>query len=182
MLTPITGMGNLKYHTCDTYTNMIAQKPGMHSALCKLNDGSWYEYRQFDDDMSGGAWQPYFSPSVKTSLLSATPVTIFNAISATPASPYSIVLEGTGIKEIKIITSGTSTSRTMTFKAKLNSGDTATSFMGVNFSNPTDSLAISTTGQDEIWLFSGFDGLYSLEFNVSAVAGGNFTVKAELMS
>jgi len=176
-------------------TDDLALAPKINGAILWLEDTNQYKY------FSGQTleWLPWLGDLVqlatglgsisednplpiKTSLLSATPVTVFNAISATPATPFSIPLEGTGIKEIKIITSGTSTSRTLTFKAKLNSADTATPFMGVNFSNPSDALAIQTTGQGEIWSFSGFDGVCCLEFNVSAIAGGNFTVKAEYLS
>jgi len=199
VLTPITQIGNRKYFICDTFANLTSQNPKWSGALCRVDDGTWYEFREFAEAGGTGTWEVYdgepitFSLGgtavsesnplpIKTSLLSATPVTVFNAISATPATPFSIPLEGTGIKEIKIITSGTSTSRTLTFKAKLNSADTATPFMGVNFSNPSDALAIQTTGQGEIWSFSGFDGVCCLEFNVSAIAGGNFTVKAEYLS
>lgn len=198
-LTLITRVGDVKYFICDTYANLTSQTPNWTGALCRVDDGTWYEWRQFNDDLGNGSWEVYTgSPialsigtgavsesnplPIKTSLLSAVPSIVYNAISATPVTPYTIVLEGTNVKEIKLITSGTSTSRTMTFKAKLNSDDTFTPFMGVNLSNATDTLATQTTGNNEIWLFSGLDGIHSLEFNVTAVAGGNFTVKAELLS
>ena len=198
-LTLITRTGDVKYFICDTYANLASQKPNWTGALCRVDDGTWYEWRQFNDDLGNGAWETYSGPPIslsistgaitesnplpiKTSLLSAVPSIVYNAISATPATPYTIVLEGTNVKEIKLITSGTSTSRTMTFKAKLNSDDTFKPFLGVNLSNATDTLATQTTGKDEIWLFSGLDGIHSLEFNVTAVAGGTFTVKAESLS
>ena len=198
-LTLITRTGDVKYFICDTYANLASQKPNWTGALCRVDDGTWYEWRQFNDDLGNGAWETYSGPPIslsistgaitesnplpiKTSLLSATPVTIFNAISVTPATPYEIVLAGTTIKEIKIQTSGTSTSRTMTFKAKLLTGQTAVPFMGLNWTDGSATLAVQTTGKDEIWSFSGFDGVYSLQLNVSAISGGNFTVIGNLLS
>jgi len=119
---------------------------------------------------------------IKTSLLSGATSVVYNAISATPVTPYTLVLEGMNVKEIKLVTSGTSTSRTMTFKAKLRSEDTFKPFMGVNFSDVNNTLATSTTGKDEIWTFSGLDGVHSVEFNVTAIAGGTFSVWATVLS
>lgn len=197
-LTLITRVGDVKYFICDTYANLTSQTPNWTGALCRVDDGTWYEWRQFNDDLGNGSWEVYTgSPialsigtgavsesnplPIKTSLLSATPVTIFNAISATPASPYTITLTGTEIKEIKISTSGTSTSRTLTFKAKLLNGDDYKSWTGLNWSDGSATLATQTTEKDEIWFFSGFDGLDSIQFNVSAIAGGNFSVVATLL-
>lgn len=194
MFTPITKVGDLLYGVCDTYANLVAQAdPRFHSTLCRVNDGTWYEFRQYDDNIGNGTWEIYTGPPIalsistgvvsesnplpiKTSLLSGAPAIVYNAISATPVTPYTLVLEGTSIKKIKIITSGTSTSRTMTFKAKLRSADTSTPFFGINHSNITNTIGISTTGQDEIWSFSELDGIYALEFNVISIAGGSFTV------
>ena len=198
-LSLITQIGNVKYFICDTWEQLQLERPQWAGALCRVTNGTWYEFREYPEDPGSGTWEIYTGAPValtvgvapisesnpvpvKTSLLSATPVTIFNAISATPATPYTLILEGTNTKEVKIITSGTSTSRTLTFKAKLNVGDTFKPFMGVNFSDVNNTLAVSATGKDEIWSFSGLDGIYALEFNVTAVAGGNFSVLAELLS
>jgi hypothetical protein len=194
-LTPITQVGNIKYFICDTYSNLATQKPNWSGARCRLDDGTWYEYREFTDNMGGGSWEVFTGETIalaigtgaitesnplpiKTSLLSGTQVTVFDAISATPVTPYTLVLAGTNIKEVKLFTMGTSTSRTMTFKANRVSGAEMKPFMGVNFSDVNNTLATSTTGKDEIWSFSGLDGIYSLQFNVTAIAGGNFSVMA----
>jgi hypothetical protein len=198
-LTPITQVGNIKYFICDTYSNLATQKPNWSGARCRLDDGTWYEYREFTDNMGGGSWEVFTGETialaigtgaitesnplpVKTSLLSGATSVVYNAISATPVTPYTLVLEGMNVKEIKLVTSGTSTSRTMTFKAKLRSEDTFKPFMGVNFSDVNNTLATSTTGKDEIWTFSGLDGVHSVEFNVTAIAGGTFSVWATVLS
>ncbi len=198
-LSLITQIGNVKYYICETWEQLQLERAPWSGALCRVTNGTWYEWREYVDDPGSGTWEVYtgapvaltvgVSPisesnplPIKTSLLSATPVTIFNAISATPATPYEIVLAGTNIKEIKIQTSGTSTSRTMTFKAKLLTGQTAVPFMGLNWTDGSATLAVQTTGKDEIWSFSGFDGVYSLQFNVTAVAGGNFSVVSTVCS
>ena len=195
VLTPIARVGDIRYYMCDTWASLQDFRPQWNGALCRVTDGTWYEFREFDDDKPSGTWEIYTGPPVllsigtsagvisasnpmpiKTSLLSGAPAIVYNAISATPVTPYTLVLEGTGIKKIKIITSGTSTSRTMTFKAKLRSADTFTPFFGINYSNTTNTVGISTTGQGEIWSFSELDGVYALEFNVITIAGGDFTV------
>lgn len=115
---------------------------------------------------------------IKDGFYSSTPIVAFNAISATPATPYELVVEGV-YKEVKMKITGTSTSRTVAFKAKANASDTAAPWMGVNFSDGLATIATQTTTKDEWWSFSSFDGLYSLQFNVTAVAGGNLTMLLE---
>ena len=68
---------------------------------------------------------------------------------------------------------GTSTSRTLAFKGKGPSG-TARSIFGVNRS--TANTAISTNGTGELWEF-GVEGLSSVIMDLTAVAGGNVSVK-----
>lgn len=194
-LTEITKIGDVKYYLCDTYANLASQNPKWTGSLCRVDDGTWYEWRQFDSALGSGSWQVYTGAPVsltigtgaitstnplpiKDGFYSSTPITAFSAISATPATPYELVVEGV-YKEVKMKITGTSTSRTVTFKAKASASDTAAPWMGVNFSDGSATIATQTTTKDEWWLFSSFDGLYSLQFNVTAVAGGNLTMLLE---
>jgi len=131
---------------------------------------------QFSDiDISGTRPLP-----TKDGFLASTPVTIYSAISATPASPFELVVKDL-YQGIKIITSGTSTSRTIAFNAKLNVGDTYRPFSAFNWSTGSD-FTFSTTGNNEIWEITGFTGVYSIQINVTAIAGGNLTILGQLYS
>lgn len=104
------------------------------------------------------------------------PFIIFSAISATPTGAYEVVLSGqTGLK---IITSGTSATPTITFSAKLNETDTATSIMASNLTTGTSMVSTAKVG--EIFYFSNLEGLYSVLINVTAVPSGNVTIKGKL--
>lgn len=70
--------------------------------------------------------------------------------------------------------SGTSTSRTIDFKGKVAGGVDYRSIMGVNLA--TLATAIQTTGNNELWQFD-VSCLASVMMDLSAVAGGNVTVK-----
>ena len=198
VLTEITKIGDVKYYLCDTYANLQTLRPNWTAALCRLADGTWYEFREYDDDKPNGTWQIYTGPPIsltigtgaisatnplpiKDGFYASTPVIAFNAISATPATPYEIVVENT-YKSIKMKITGTSTSRTVTFKAKASVSDTAAPWLGVNFSDGLATIGTQTTTKDEWWLFSDLEGLYSLQFNVTAVAGGNLTMLLECIS
>lgn len=104
------------------------------------------------------------------------PITIFDAISATPVAPYEIVLSGqTGLK---IITSGTSATPTITFSAKVNEGDTATPIMVNNFTTGTSMVTTAKLG--EVLSFPNLQGLYSILINLTALSTGNVTIKGKL--
>lgn len=104
------------------------------------------------------------------------PITIFNAITATPTQAHEIILSGqTGLK---IITSGTSATPTITFSAKLNETDTATSIMVSNITTGTSMVSTAKVG--EVLHFSDLKGLYSILINVTAIPSGNVTIKGKL--
>jgi hypothetical protein len=120
---------------------------------------------------NGGTWTP---EKININTLISDPVTLYDEISSTPASATEIEI-GT-INSIKIEISGTSTSRTVTFGAKLTSESDAVSIMGCNLS--TYALATSTSGVSaELWEFDNLPGLYSLVITPTVISGGNLTVK-----
>jgi len=83
-----------------------------------------------------------------------------------------------GYKTLTVEIYGTSTSRTIEFKARGPAGvDRA--LMGVRLSDLA--TAISTTGTGEIWQFD-ITGLTSVFMNLSAVAGGNVSVKGKVVA
>ena len=193
-LTLITRVGDVKYFICDTYANLTSQTPNWTGALCRVDDGTWYEWRQFNDDLGNGSWQIYTgSPisltldtgaisesnplPVKTSLLSSTPVTICSGISATPASPIEILTRGlyTGLS---LDISGTSTARTITFGVKLESTSVPKPFGGFNAS--LIHYTFSTTTNNETWEFAGLDKYYSIVFDIQEISGGTLTMLCRL--
>ena len=101
-----------------------------------------------------------------------SPFTVYNAISATPTVPFELILSGQ--KGFKLETSGTSTSRTINFKVKLNQDSVAKVFSVMNFT--TGDFVQTTTGINEVLDASGLEGLYSIIIDVSAIGGGNLTV------
>ena len=83
-----------------------------------------------------------------------------------------------GNKTLTVEIYGTSTSRTVAFKARGPSGaDVA--LMGVNLT--TNASAISTTGTGEFWQFD-ITGLTSVLMDLTAVAGGNVSVKGKAVA
>lgn len=83
-----------------------------------------------------------------------------------------------GYKTLTVEIYGTSTSRTVEFVARGPSG-TDVALSGVNVS--TNAVATSTTGTGEIWQFD-ITGLISVFMNLSAVAGGNVSVKGRAVA
>jgi hypothetical protein len=73
---------------------------------------------------------------------------------------------------------GTSTGRTVTFYAKGPSG-TLRALMGVKISDL--STSVNTTGTGEIWQFD-ITGLNQIVMDLTAVTGGNITVKGRAVS
>jgi hypothetical protein len=73
---------------------------------------------------------------------------------------------------------GTSSTRTITFYAKGKSG-TLRALSGVKLSDL--SVASSTTGSGELWQFDT-SGLESVVMTVTAVAGGNVTIKGRAVA
>jgi len=82
------------------------------------------------------------------------------------------------LKTLTIEIYGTSASRTITFYGKGTSG-TLRALMGVNLSSLT--TGINTTGTGEIWQFE-VTGLEYVVMDLTAVAGGNVTVKGRAVS
>jgi len=84
-------------------------------------------------------------------------------------------------KVIVSIPTGTSTSRTIVFKA------TSLGVVAYLFGSKIDSfgninLAVSTTGQNEVWEIEGLAGYDDFFCEVTAVVGGNVTVKGRLVA
>ena len=73
---------------------------------------------------------------------------------------------------------GTSSSRTLQFKAKGESG-TARTLLGTKISDA--STATSTTGTAELWRFD-ITGLKHITMDLTAVAGGNVSVKGRAVA
>ena len=86
-------------------------------------------------------------------------------------------LEVGGYKTLAFEIYGTSTSRTVEFKCKSESG-TLRSIMGVKVND--FSTATSTNGTGEIWQFD-ITGLTSIIIDLTAVAGGNVSVKGRVI-
>lgn len=83
-----------------------------------------------------------------------------------------------GKKNLTIEITGTSTSRTILFEGSSVSG----AFYPVQGIKLQDyAMATQTTGKDEVWLFD-ITGLVSFRAKISAVAGGNVTVKGNAVS
>jgi len=83
-----------------------------------------------------------------------------------------------GHKTLTVEIYGTSTSRTIEFKGRCVSGIDRP-IMGVRLSDL--STTISTTGTGEIWQFD-ITGLTSVLMDMSAIAGGNVTVKGKAVA
>jgi len=106
------------------------------------------------------------------------PITIFNAITATPTAPYEFVLSGQ--KGIKVETSGTSTSRTITFTGKVFETSVAKTFIALNMTTGDLVTATGATGNNEVFDLSGLEGMYSVLVNATAIAGGNLTIMGKV--
>lgn len=100
-------------------------------------------------------------------------VTFHNAATVAANGAAAVVA---GYKTLTIEIYGTSTSRTITFYGKSASG-TLRAISGVKLSDL--SIATNTTGTAEIWVFD-VSGLESVTIDLTAVAGGNVTVKGRL--
>jgi hypothetical protein len=72
--------------------------------------------------------------------------------------------------------SGTSTSRTVVFEVSNTETGTYSAIQGVRLSDY--SMASQTSNEDEIWQIDGLSGLW-FRARISAVAGGNVTVKGK---
>ena len=84
-------------------------------------------------------------------------------------------------KVIVSIPTGTSTSRTTTFKAT--SLGVSTYMLGSKIeSTGVITLAVSTTGQNEVWEIDGLAGYDDFYCEVTSIAGGNVTVKGRLVA
>ena len=75
--------------------------------------------------------------------------------------------------------SGTSTTRTIVFEVSNAESGTYTPVQGVNLADL--SLASQTSNNGEIWQIDGLAGLW-FRARVSAVAGGNVTVKGKVIA
>jgi len=106
------------------------------------------------------------------------PITAFSAISATPTAAYEFVLSGQ--KGMKLETSGTSTSRTITFKAKVSQNSVPKTFIALNMTTGDLVTASGATGINEVFDLSGLEGLYSILINVTAIAGGDLTIAGKV--
>ena len=84
-------------------------------------------------------------------------------------------------KVIVSIPTGTSTSRNIVFKAT-SLGVTAYMLGAKVESSGSITLAVSTTNQNEVWEVTGLSGYDDFFCEVTAVAGGNVTVKGRLVA
>lgn len=103
------------------------------------------------------------------------PITVFEAISATPTAPYEILLSGQ--RGFKLMIEGTNTARTIEFKAKLTKDGNANFYGG--YSHNTGTLKNTTTTKDEFITFDDLRGLYSLIISPTVITGGNLTITAK---
>ena len=86
-----------------------------------------------------------------------------------------------GHKTLTVHISGTSTSRTVEFKGRPPGAPAGTyvPLMGIRLSDLTP--ATSTTGNNEVWQFD-ITGLEGVIMDLSAVSGGNVTVKGKAVA
>lgn len=96
---------------------------------------------------------------------------IFHDASTSAKNGYA--MEVYAFKTLTIKITGTSTSRTVTFYAKDADGN-LTALMGVRMSD--FATATSTTNTGEYWQFDT-TGIKSIVMDLTAVAGGNVTIK-----
>lgn len=122
---------------------------------------------------SGTAWFPLVIATSITGSL-ANDITLLDAVTVATAGVYTLQ----GEKTITIEIYGTSTSRTIVFQAKSASG-TARNLIGVRTSDL--SMATSTNGTAEIWQFD-VTGCVSFVTDLTAVAGGNVTIKGKAVA
>lgn len=101
---------------------------------------------------------------------------VFQDASATTGNGIEFFVDGE--KSLTIEIYGTSTSRTVTFYAKSASG-TVRALKGLKMSDWTSDT--STTGTGEIWQFD-ITGLYSVIMDLTAVSGGNVSIKGRAIS
>jgi hypothetical protein len=80
--------------------------------------------------------------------------------------------------QMTIFITGTSTSRTIEFKGSDEDGNW---YSIPAFKNPDFTLASSTTGNNEAWIVD-LTGWVSVNVNVTAIDGGNVTVKAKVVN
>jgi hypothetical protein len=93
---------------------------------------------------------------------------------ATQAADGTTMVITSGQSALLVEISGTSASRTVLFKGLVSGSDTYRPILGFNVA--TGATATQTTGTDELWLFN-VTGIASVMMDVSAVAGGNVTVR-----
>lgn len=103
--------------------------------------------------------------------------TLQNAVS-TAGSGTSIYMGGADTFKITEI-SGTSASRTIVFEISNTELGTYSAVQGVRLSDFTMGLQASSNG--EVWQIDGLAGLW-FRVRVSAVAGGNVTVKGKVVA
>lgn len=96
------------------------------------------------------------------------------ATSTGNGTPFNV----TNQDEIIFVTSGTSTSRTLVFEISDDDGATYVPLSCVNLS--TLAIASTTTGNGEVWS-ANVRGINYFRVRISAVAGGNLTVKGKVL-
>lgn len=84
-------------------------------------------------------------------------------------------------KSLTIFTSGTSTSRTLEFKGK-DIDDNIYDIVGVKINDTNFITSINTTNINEVWYFENIEGYTAIYINISAIAGGNVTVKGKVVA
>jgi len=107
--------------------------------------------------------------------------TFHNAATSTGDGMKLTLGQYTGQDKVIITISGTSTSRTITFKVTRNS------VVGYILASKIESsgsitVAVSTTGTNEIWEIDGLAGYDEVYCSLDAVAGGNVTVTGKLVA
>ncbi len=102
-------------------------------------------------------------------------VQIVNFHDGTSSASEGVALNVGGFKTLTIEIYGSSTSRTIEFKATSVTGNKH-ALSGVNLSDWT--MESSTTGTNEIWQFD-VTGLEQVTIEVTAISGGDVTVKGK---
>jgi len=129
-----------------------------------------------------GIYNLLFSGSAKVQLTGSTIGEEFifqNAVTVAGEGEH-LTLSGQD-KVIVTIPTGTSTSRTIVFKAT--SSEVVAYMLGSKVeSSGSITLAVSTTGQSEVWEITGLSGYDDFFCEITAIAGGNVTVKGRLVA
>jgi hypothetical protein len=81
-----------------------------------------------------------------------------------------------GYYTLNIFISGTSTSRTITFKG-LDQDENIYDLIGYKIGDTEYTGAITTNGNSESWIFSDIQNFKYIRFPISAISGGNCTIK-----